>query len=114
MVNADSENRHTVFSDLDRRLYITHVDDVSTNNFCFNWPDCHAQEVRVAPGRRYLKLRYAHLNGFAVGTVWLDADAGRKYVVRKRISGYALQFWVEDATTGRTVGGIPGAEEERK
>lgn len=113
-VTADSQRERTLFAGLDKRLYITHVDDESTNTACFHWPDCYAEEVLVAPGRHYLKLKFAHLGSFARTTVWFDAEEGKSYIVRKRLSGYGVQFWVEDASTGRPVGGLPGAEEETK
>jgi hypothetical protein len=113
-VIADSQRERTLFSGLDKRLYITEVDKESTNTACFHWPNCYAEEVLVGPGRHYLKLKFAHLASFAHGTVWFDAEEGKSYVVRKRLSGYGVQFWVEDASTGQPVGGRPGAEEETK
>jgi hypothetical protein len=111
-VTTDSENEHGLFSGLDKRVYITHVDDASTNTICFHFPDCYAQKVFVSPGRHYLKLKFTYLNRFARTTVWFDAEEGRSYVVRRKLSGYGVQFWVEDLATGRPVGGLPGAEEE--
>ena len=106
-VVTESQNNHTLFAALDQRVYITHVDNASTNTLCFHWPDCYAQEVFVAPGRHYLKLKYAYFNTFANGTVWFDAQEGRSYMIRRRASGNGVQLWVEDTTTGRRVGGIP-------
>lgn len=113
-VFADSEQAHSFLVGLDKRLYITSVDKESTNTVCFNWPNCYAQEVFVEPGRHYLNLKFAHMNSYAEGTVWFDADVGRSYVVRKRLLGYRVQFWVEDASTGTPVGGYPGSEDEKK
>ena len=47
----------------------------------------------------------------ATGTLWLDAEAGKSYIVRKRVEGYGVRFWVEDTATGQTVGGIEPGED---
>ena len=60
------------------------------------------------------KLKFAHLGGFSRTTVWYDAEKSKSYIVHKRLPGHGVQFWVEDASTGQRVGGLPGAEEETK
>jgi hypothetical protein len=70
------------------------------------WPN----KLIVTPGRHYLAVVYSIPRGQKAwwATVALDAEAGRRYMVRKEVTGKeiasaSVRMWVEDAANGMTV-----------
>lgn len=112
MIVCESENTHKILNGLNQKVFIAKIDEKSTFTVKGALTDTapYAEAAYVTPGRHYLDLQYSHLNSYAWGRVWFDAEAGGSYVVRRQISGYAVTFWVEDMETGQAVGGIPGGE----
>jgi hypothetical protein len=108
-IACESEQTHTVLQGLNAKLYITAINGKSTRRWLTldtNFPEA----AEVAPGRHYLDLMYGKLNSVAHGKVWFDAEEGKHYIARKALRGYSVFFWIEEAGTGKAVGGIPGSE----
>ncbi|MBA4147558.1 MAG: hypothetical protein H0X66_05545 [Verrucomicrobia bacterium] len=112
IIMCDSENTHKFLNGLNKKVFIARIDGKSTFTVkgALTDTDPYAEAAYVSPGRHYLDLKYSHYNSYAWGRVWFDAEAGGSYIVRRRISGYSVIFWVEDMETGKVVGGIPGGE----
>ena len=116
LVTCESEHGHTVLQGLNQKVFIAAIDNKSTftmNGFLTDTAP-YAESAYVTPGRHYLTLQYNHMNVYARAIVWFDANAGESYLVRRRIEGYSVMFWVEEANTGKIVGGIPGGEPEKQ
>ena len=113
-ITCDSETNHNVLIGLNSKVYIASIDEKSTATFAGFMTDAepYAQVAYVTPGRHYLDLKFSQMNSFAWGRVWLDAEAGKSYIIRKKAKNYAITFWVEEMDTGKIVGGIPGGEPE--
>jgi hypothetical protein len=65
----------------------------------------------LPPGRHRLGVRFQVGNVRSSGRLWLDAEAGKAYIVRARNDGRRVFFWIEEVDTGRTVGGIDAGED---
>lgn len=70
------------------------------------WPN----KLTVTPGRHYLAVVYSFPRGQKASwaTVAMDVEAGRKYMVRKEVTGEeitsaSVRMWVEDAANGMRV-----------
>lgn len=85
----------------DQNVYVgvSYLGNKSTSNIFSRIPD----KVLVEPGRRYIIVRYNNEQGYAFGRLWLDAEAGKTYIVKIRIKNYSIIFWAEDEKTGETV-----------
>jgi len=69
------------------------------------------EQVLAEPGRHTFEVRFVRGTGSAEGKLWLDAAAGKTYIVRKEIKGYNIRFWIEDKESGKVVGGnVRGGE----
>ena len=64
-----------------------------------------SNSATLSPGRHTIDVTLQLSDSSANGRLWLDAEAGKAYIVRKRIAGYSVQFWIEEIATGRAVGG---------
>jgi hypothetical protein len=69
------------------------------------------QSLRLQPGFHYLGVVYfnSHFNE-KENTLWLQAEAGHEYRLKKQIDGYSIRIWIEDAATSTEVGGLQGQE----
>lgn len=65
-------------------------------------------ETQVLPGKHTISVTSQMGNTSAGAHLWLIADVGRKYLVRSVTKGYAAEFWIEDESTGKRVGGVQG------
>jgi len=91
-------------------VMITAVDGKSTEDAVrkYLFPGMEAPEkVMVQPGRRYLSVRWRLNRSWANGKLWLDAEAGKSYVVHKTfLPDGKARFWIAEGPSGKTVGGI--------
>ncbi len=60
---------------------------------------------QLAPGRHRVVIWIRTRGGDGEVPLWLDAEAGKTYLVKKEILGYGYHAWIEDQDTGRQVGG---------
>lgn len=114
---GESEHRHKINRHMDRRILITRLDEKSLLKSrlslvfgIVNYPE----QITVAPGRHYIDVQYTYFNTYSNQKLWLDAEAGKTYIVKKKITGYSVQFWIEEADTGKVIGGIPGGEPDEE
>jgi len=112
LIRCDSEHNNQFLAGLDKRLYIFNIDGDSTYSFSSSLlaNQEHPESALVEPGRHYITVRYDYFATRAYGSLWLDAEAGRNYLIKMAIKGYAIIFWIIDEDTGDVVGGIPGGE----
>jgi hypothetical protein len=104
VIQCDSERAHGMWRGLDRAVWITKIDAKATlkpSSLHLHPPE----EAWVESGRHYLEVRYTDHGGHADGKLWLDAEAGKTYIVRKKIEGYGVRFWIEEKESGKVVGG---------
>jgi hypothetical protein len=111
-VICESDHTHSILQGLNQKVFIAAIDGKTTSTLTGALTDTEpfAEIAYVTPGRHYLDLKYSHLNHFAWGKVWFDAEAGGNYIVRRKIEGYSVMLWVQDQQSGKPVGGIPGGE----
>jgi hypothetical protein len=65
-----------------------------------------ARQVRLSPGRHTVQVHYEFGNNeYSLADFWLDAQAGKSYVIRFEDAGTGLRMWIEDAGTHGAVGG---------
>jgi hypothetical protein len=90
-----------------QRVIITRIDHEKVHGprlFSF---ESNPQDL--SPGRHIISVQIYLNTSSATGRLWLEAEAGKSYIVRKRIEGYGVYFWIEETDTGRVVGGVqPG------
>ena len=65
----------------------------------------------LTPGRHTLHVRYTRGTLVSRGSLWLDAEAGKAYVVRGHAASRGVLFRIEEAATGIIVGGIDPGED---
>ena len=113
-IECDSEHSHGILIGLDQKVFIAAIDGKSSFTLSGLLTDtaAYSEIAYIKPGRHYVDIKYTHLGSFADGKVWFDAEAAGSYIIRQRIKGYGVLFWVEDQNTHKIVGGIPGGEPE--
>lgn len=113
-LKCDSQHNHDLLGGLDQRLYISKIDNEGTFSFFYSIisNQMFPESAYVLPGRHYISINYRNLNWYANGQLWLDAEKGETYIVRKAMKNYEIRFWIENERTGKLVGGIPGGEPE--
>ena len=109
-VVTDSDEVTLVPKNLHQEIYITRVDDASTYRLCWNISLCWPKQALLPPGRHHLQLHYEMIAVYANALLWLDAEPGQSYIVRRKLEGYGVRLWVEEVGTGKVVGGIAGSE----
>lgn len=69
--------------------------------------------IRIAPGKHTLQLSYM-VAGVGSGSteLWFVAAPAASYNVRGDAVGDRFRLWIEEAQTGRTVGGQVGSADE--
>ncbi|MBL8434823.1 MAG: hypothetical protein JNL99_07785 [Zoogloea sp.] len=109
-ISTDSQHKYgAVAPGFDRKIYLTKINGESLSDMkavLGGQMHPYPTEAYVLPGRQELDVRYVHMNGYADGQLWFDAQAGKEYLVRYRINGYSVLFWVEDVEQGAQVGGF--------
>jgi hypothetical protein len=92
-----------------QRVLITHIDDTKVPGPRIFSGESNPQDL--LPGRHIITVAIDVENMHATGRLWLDAQEGKSYIVRKRIQGYGVRFWIEETDTGKMVGGEePGTD----
>jgi hypothetical protein len=99
---------HTILKGLNERVILTSVDHKPI-----------AVQLLLAlnitktltPGRHKVHVRYTMGNWVSGGSLWLDAEAGKAYVVRAHREPRGVQFRIEEVATGKIVGGIDPGED---
>ncbi|XLZ70585.1 hypothetical protein ABT364_01080 [Massilia sp. SR12] len=109
VIYGAATNDHKILKGLDDGIAIIAVDKKLTSVV---WGGNFATKVTVLPGRHYFSLRWAHAGVSAQGKIWIDCEAGKTYVIQRKIVGYKVRLWAEEEGTGKVVGGIPGGEPE--
>jgi hypothetical protein len=77
--------------------------------------DDPSTEVHVLPGKHDIDAYYATSGGMTIAraSLWLVTEPGKIYVVKgKDVGGGKARVWIEEAETGKIVGGIKGSEDE--
>jgi hypothetical protein len=92
-----------------QRVVITRVDHEKVPGPRLNSFQSNAQTL--SPGMHIITVEASVNNMHAGGRLWLDAQAGKSYIVRKRTVGYGVHFWIEETDTGRVVGGEQSGED---
>jgi hypothetical protein len=86
------------------RLYVTRVDGVPTPG-----PRSGISIAYMKPGRHAVNLTHVHRGRGvfeATTNLWFDALPGHIYQCRAERNGTWVRMWIEDKTTGETVGGV--------
>lgn len=111
---CDSENRSSFLKGLDKRLYIVDIDGKNTFDLgsALFANQSHPERAWVEPGRHYVRVLYEYFGSYAHGNLWLDAEAGKVYRIKKRAEGYQVFFWIVEQESGEPVGGVRGSEPE--
>lgn len=109
-ISTDSQSKYgAIAPGFDRKIYLTKINGESLSDMKAVFGGQmhpYPTEAYVLPGRQELDVRYVHMNGYADGQLWFDAQAGKEYRVRYRINAYSVLFWVEDVEQGAQVGGF--------
>ena len=113
IIRADPEQSGRSFS-TKGRIGIVRVDGSSTTNFFSYAAHGWAGEVAVLPGKHEMVVRVDYPLSYAMGLLWLVAEAGESYVVKARSKGYSSFIWIENERTGQPTGGVSGSEDEPK
>lgn len=116
-IKGSATHKHKIYKSYDERLVITHLDGKSllkvTPAFFFTGYAKYPEEISVAPGRHYIDVLYdGGRTTFSNVGLWLDAEAQKTYQLRRKLSGYSIQVWIEEVDSGNIVGGIKGSEPE--
>jgi hypothetical protein len=77
---------------VDGPLWIVAVDALSTASI---FQTTGQKTVVLAPGKHAIKARYNRNGLMAEGSLELDATAGKRYVLRATLRGYAVTFCLE-------------------
>lgn len=86
------------------------VQAMSSQEWVFNK---FKSEVLLAPGKHTLRLAFTHNgNTQLIPDVWLVAEPGKTYVLKAVEKEGRVKSWLEDAQTGKEVGGYAGSDDE--
>ncbi|OYY42395.1 MAG: hypothetical protein B7Y56_13370 [Gallionellales bacterium 35-53-114] len=64
------------------------------------------EAMLVDPGRHSMRVEYNYYQSTAHANLWLDAQAEKKYIIRCKVNGNFVLFWIEEEATGQRVGGV--------
>lgn len=107
-ITSASENNHRLFKGMDQRIFITSLDNKSLFRFggLSNFPE----GMLVSPGEHRISVLYGYLNLSANAQLSFNAESEKSYIIKKRINGNYVGFWIEDVATGQRVDVSSGAE----
>ena len=83
---------------------LSHSDGYGNTNYIY------PSSILVTPGIHGLVVKYSSRSGYTNSHLWFEAIEGKQYKLNRKLNGYSVQIWMEDAETGKPVGGIPGSE----
>jgi hypothetical protein len=101
---TESEHNHVFRTGSDQRVYITTLDGQSLRRYGMD--SAFPEGMLLEPGKHVISVRYEHHGVFAEEDLWLIAERGKAYVIRRQVEGYAIKFWIEDSSSGQLVGGV--------
>jgi hypothetical protein len=109
-ITGSESGTHKILRGFNERVILTSVDHhvVGTNLLL-------ALNVTktLTPGRHTLGVRYTQGTWVSHAHLWLDAEPGKAYVVRGFSASHGVNFRIEEADTGRVVGGIDAGEDSK-
>ena len=111
-ITGDTERAHGMLRGFDQQVGITSLDGKSL--FRMGWDTDFPESLIITPGKHVIGVRYMYMNAYANGTIWLDAESEKSYIIRKQPHNYSVSFWVEETDTGKRVGGIFGQENKNE
>jgi hypothetical protein len=99
---------HTILRGLNERVILTSVDHKPI-----------AVQLLLAlnitktltPGRHKVHVKYMRGTWVSGASLWLDAEAGKAYVVRAQSDRKGVQFRIVEVATGKIVGGVDPGED---
>jgi len=102
---------HTFLNRLDERCIITSVDHIPLALQLL----VNANTTQtLKPGRHFIHVRYTHSRWNSSGRLWVDAEAGKAYVIHAQSEYSGVRFWIEDKASGAIVGGVDTGDEDVK
>jgi len=108
LLKTDSENNHKLFVLFDERIFITRLD--SKNLYRMGSTTEYPQALLIEPGEHTVNVQYLHaLQGtttrvYANAQLTFYAKLEGSYIVRKKIVGNRVGFWIEDINTNEAIG----------
>lgn len=93
-----------------RGLDILRVDGTSARRHDYGLD--YVNEIWLLPGKHSVGLRYSRNAAHAQADLWFVAEAGKSYVGKYEQRGMRVRIWLEEADTGRRVGGVAGSPNE--
>lgn len=109
-ITGDSERAHGLMRNFDQQVGISSLDGKSL--FRMGWDTDFPESLLITPGKHQIGVRYMYMNAYANGTIWLDAEAEKSYIIRKKAHNYSVSFWAEESDTGKRVGSVFGEEKK--
>jgi hypothetical protein len=101
------------FRSRDPEVRISCVDGASTGQSVLLSGRRYPAEILVQPGRHYVRVLYKASNSSLEAPLWVDAQAGHTYSIRRQVRGYGIHFWLADAASGEdAAGGAVGTEKD--
>jgi hypothetical protein len=107
-ISGSTSGTHTILTGFNQRILITRIDHKTL--FLAMFLSGKPNTVTLTPGRHRIRVNLEVTGLVAIGKLWLDAEAGKAYIVRGRSERQGVQFWIEEADTGSIVGGIDPGE----
>ena len=102
---------HTFLNRLDERTVITSIDHVPVTVALL----ANANTTQtLKPGRHSIHVRFTHSRWNSNGRLWVDAEAGKAYIIHSREEGSGVRFWIEDKASGAIVGGVDTGDDDGK
>ena len=89
-------------------LYFKEVDGSATIDFITSLYVGYLRSPRTAwvkEGRHTFKMMYRNGSRQAQGSIWINIEKGKEYIVRMFIEGYRVQFRAFEVGSGKLVGG---------
>jgi hypothetical protein len=105
-ITGSQTGTHTILRGLNERVILTSVDH---KPIAIQLLLALNITKTLTPGRHKVHVRYMMGTWVSNASLWLDAEAGKAYVVRAHSERRSVQFRIVEVATGKIVGGIdPG------
>jgi hypothetical protein len=106
-ITGSTSGTHTILKRFNERVVLTSVDHIPIAIQLLFSSANTTQTLK--PGRHKVHVHYTQGDWGSQASLWLDAEAGKAYVVRAHGDDKGVQFRIEEKATGRVVGGVdPG------
>ena len=107
IITTESEHNHDLFSGLDKRIYVTHLDGIYFQDS--NWLMLsEIEKLYLRPGSHEIKVSYQHKGMYANGCLELVTEEGVNYHINRSFHSYSVSFGLENKETGERVGNVCG------